>query len=86
MKYYSRIIANRVMKNAPQYHLTPKGVDRIVEASTLHDMGKIAIPDSVLLKPGKLPSEEFEDRKTHAEKDAELSTNWNGYRMRMFTS
>ncbi len=72
MKYYSRIIANRVMKNAPQYHLTPKDVDMISEASSLHDMGKIAIPDSVLLKPGKLTPEEFEVMKTHAEKGAEI--------------
>jgi putative two-component system response regulator len=72
MKYYSRIIANQVMKDAPQYHLTPKDVDMISEASSLHDMGKIAIPDSVLLKPGKLTKEEFEVMKTHAEKGAEI--------------
>jgi response regulator RpfG family c-di-GMP phosphodiesterase len=36
------------------------------EAAPLHDLGKIAIPDTVLLKPGKLTSEEFEVVKTHA--------------------
>jgi response regulator RpfG family c-di-GMP phosphodiesterase len=44
--------------------------DRIValvrEAAPLHDLGKIAIPDHVLLKPGRLTSEEFEVVKTHA--------------------
>ncbi len=35
-------------------------------AAPLHDLGKIAIPDTVLLKPGKLTSEEFEVVKTHA--------------------
>ena len=35
-------------------------------AATLHDIGKIAIPDAVLLKPGKLSAEEFEIMKTHA--------------------
>jgi response regulator RpfG family c-di-GMP phosphodiesterase len=35
-------------------------------AAPLHDVGKIAIPDTVLLKPGKLTSEEFEVVKTHA--------------------
>jgi response regulator RpfG family c-di-GMP phosphodiesterase len=36
------------------------------QAAPLHDLGKIAIPDTVLLKPGKLTSEEFEVVKTHA--------------------
>jgi putative two-component system response regulator len=44
--------------------------DRLVwlvrQAAPLHDLGKIAIPDSILLKPGKLADEEFEVVKTHA--------------------
>jgi HD-GYP domain-containing protein (c-di-GMP phosphodiesterase class II) len=36
------------------------------EAAPLHDLGKIAIPDSILLKPGKLSDEEFEVVKTHS--------------------
>ena len=36
-------------------------------AAPLHDVGKIAIPDSILLKPGRLTDEEFEVVKTHAE-------------------
>ena len=44
--------------------------DRLVRlvrnAAPLHDLGKIAIPDSILLKPGKLADEEFEVVKTHA--------------------
>jgi HD-GYP domain-containing protein (c-di-GMP phosphodiesterase class II) len=44
--------------------------DRMVvlvrQAAPLHDLGKIAIPDNILLKPGKLTSEEFEVVKTHA--------------------
>jgi putative two-component system response regulator len=38
----------------------------IREAAPLHDLGKIAIPDNVLLKPGRLTAEEFEVVKTHA--------------------
>jgi PAS domain S-box-containing protein len=37
----------------------------IGRAAPLHDVGKVAIPDSILLKPGKLTSEEFEVMKTH---------------------
>ncbi len=36
-------------------------------ASPMHDIGKVGIPDSILLKPGKLTSEEFDIMKTHAE-------------------
>jgi hypothetical protein len=36
------------------------------QSAPLHDLGKIAIPDSILLKPGKLSDEEFEVVKTHA--------------------
>ena len=38
----------------------------IRQAAPLHDIGKIAIPDSILLKPGRLTDEEFEVVKTHA--------------------
>lgn len=40
-------------------------VELIRRAAPLHDVGKIAIPDSILLKPGKLTPEEFERMKTH---------------------
>ena len=38
----------------------------IIKAASLHDIGKIAIPDSILLKPGRLTDEEFEVIKTHS--------------------
>jgi putative two-component system response regulator len=40
-------------------------IETIFFASPMHDIGKIGIPDSILLKPGKLTSEEFEKMKTH---------------------
>lgn len=43
---------------------------RIVKASPMHDIGKIGIPDHILLKPGPLTPEEFEEMKTHAAKGA----------------
>lgn len=42
------------------------------QAAPLHDVGKLAIPDAILLKPGKLTEEEFEVMKTHAELGARL--------------
>ena len=40
-------------------------VENIYYASSLHDIGKVAIPDDILLKPGKLTAQEFEIMKTH---------------------
>ena len=45
-------------------------VDNVVHAAPLHDIGKVAIPDRILLKPGKLTPEEFEVMKTHTLKGA----------------
>jgi putative two-component system response regulator len=48
--------------------LSAEHIDQIAKASPLHDIGKIAIPDHILLKPGKHTPEEFAIMKTHAEK------------------
>ncbi len=45
--------------------VTKKYIKNIVYASPLHDIGKVSIPDSILLKPGKLTAEEFEEMKKH---------------------
>lgn len=47
-------------------------VELIRRAAPLHDVGKIAIPDSILLKPGKLTPEEFERMKTHTTLGAKM--------------
>ena len=45
--------------------LTDRMVDLLYKSAPLHDIGKIGIPDAILLKPGKLTVEEFEIMKTH---------------------
>ena len=45
-------------------------VEDMYYASPMHDIGKVTIPDAILLKPGKLTPDEFEVMKTHAEKGA----------------
>ncbi len=49
-----------------------KEVDNIRIAAPIHDVGKIGIPESILLKPGKLTSEEFEVAKKHTEIGARI--------------
>ena len=56
---YSRILAL-------EYGLSEKEAEYLKMASPMHDIGKVAIPDSILKKPGKLTEDEFEIMKTHA--------------------
>lgn len=65
VKVYTKILAEELMKEDPECGLTPEIISVIVSASPLHDIGKIAIPDTVLLKPGKLTDEEYEYVKSH---------------------
>ncbi len=46
--------------------------DLLLNASSLHDIGKLGIPDNILLKPGKLDAQEWEIMKTHAKIGADL--------------
>lgn len=65
IKYFTRIMLKYLMKYFPKYGITQAQVDEIARASALHDIGKIGIPDAILLKPGRLTEEEFEVMKTH---------------------
>lgn len=75
VKKYTKILASRIMREYPEYGLTYEKVEIIASASTLHDIGKIAIPDSILLKPGKLTKEERECLRTHVAKGCEILNN-----------
>ena len=57
---------------AKALQLPQADVELIWRAAPLHDVGKIAIPDSILLKPGKLTPEEFEHMKTHTTLGAKM--------------
>lgn len=72
VKYFTRILMNYMMKFHPEYGLKKEQVDMIVNASALHDIGKITIPDSILLKPGKLTPDEFEQMKKHTTNGCDL--------------
>src|SRR5229473_5707038 len=53
-------------------HLSEEACNTIRVGGVLHDLGKIAIPDSILLKPGKLTPEEYEIIKTHPVEGAQI--------------
>ena len=72
IREYSLCLGGSVMKLCPEYELTEEKLVQIGWASSLHDIGKIAIPDSIILKPGKLTADEFELIKSHTTKGAEI--------------
>lgn len=72
VKGFTEILARKAAEKYPEYGLTPEKIAVIVAASPLHDIGKISIKDSVLLKPGRLTSEEFEYMKTHTTQGCEI--------------
>nr|WP_315225144.1 HD domain-containing phosphohydrolase [uncultured Albidiferax sp.] len=59
MAHYSRLIAQHLGLPADAQQL-------LFDAAPLHDVGKVGIPDSILLKPGRLTPDEFETMKTHS--------------------
>lgn len=61
----TRLLLNKLMEKTDMYHLTRNDRSLIVTASALHDIGKIAIDDAILNKPGPLTKEEFEKMKQH---------------------
>lgn len=79
VKSFTRIIAEELAEEYPEYGLTQHMIEAIVSASALHDLGKIAVPDSILLKPGKLTEDEFEYMKSHAARGAELLKRVEGF-------
>jgi putative two-component system response regulator len=64
---YCRVLAVGLQESSCYSRsVTDDFVTNICQASPLHDIGKVAIPDRVLLKPGRLTAEEFEVMKAHA--------------------
>ena len=57
---------------AEKLHLSTEFIETIFYAAPMHDIGKIGIPDKILLKPGKLTDSEFEIIKTHTQIGAKL--------------
>ncbi len=69
MARFSRLIAQAL---AEKHSLDDHYIEHVFMFAPLHDIGKIAIPDNILLKPGKLSSDEMEIMKTHAMKGKDM--------------
>src|SRR5215470_1797773 len=76
---HSSRVANYSRGIAVQLGLTDTETDSIVLAASLHDIGKIGVPDHVLLKPGKLTDDEFDWIRKHPEWGWMAVRNVNGF-------
>ncbi len=65
-QYYVQELAHR-LKDHPRFRafLTPENIELLFKSAPLHDIGKVGIPDRILLKPGRFEPEEMEIMKTH---------------------
>jgi len=64
-KYIQAMAQHLVHHKRLEYRIQPKDVDLLFKSSPLHDVGKVGVPDSILLKPGPLTPAEFEEMKKH---------------------
>lgn len=70
---YSKVLVASVLKkDDPRYQVSRDYADHIVKSAKLHDIGKVAVPDSILLKPGRLTAEEFQLIKLHTTYGAQM--------------
>ena len=68
----TEIMLTTLMRKTDQYNLTQADISVISTASALHDIGKIAIPEEILNKPGRFTDEEFAIMKTHSMEGAKM--------------
>ncbi len=66
-QHYVRALANRLKDHRGfSSYLDAETIDLLYKSAPLHDIGKVGIPDNILLKPGKLTDDEFRIMQTHA--------------------
>jgi len=63
---YVKLLAEQ-LKHHPsfQHFMNDRTIDLLFKSAPLHDIGKVGVPDKILMKPGKLTDEEFEEMKKH---------------------
>lgn len=76
VKFFTRILLKYLRSNYPEYEITKESAELIINASALHDIGKIAISDNILMKPAKLTKPEYEEMKKHTTYGCDLLENF----------
>lgn len=72
-KLYVKVLCHRLAKEEKYKDLlSPETINRIISAAPLHDIGKIAVSDTILLKPGKLNEEEYKNMQVHTSRGGEM--------------
>jgi HD-GYP domain-containing protein (c-di-GMP phosphodiesterase class II) len=69
MALYAQLIARDL---ADDYGFDDEYIEHVFLFAPLHDIGKIGVPDKILLKPGKLTAEEYDQMKQHVEKGRQI--------------
>lgn len=65
-QHYVKLFANKLMKMDQYKHILSNNiVELLFKSAPLHDIGKVGVPDNILLKPGKLTALEFNEMKKH---------------------
>ena len=72
IKTATELMLRQLVKITNAYPMTEADISLITTASSLHDIGKIRIPEEILNKPGRLTDEEFRIMKTHSELGADM--------------
>ncbi|WP_321973270.1 diguanylate cyclase [Paratractidigestivibacter sp.] len=80
IRNFTEILLERLSQKSEKYSMSQIERQTVAMASALHDIGKMAIPDEVLNKPGRLTDEEFAVMKTHAALGAQMLENLDQYR------
>ncbi len=68
-RHYVQLLARQLQRQSPEYAsvLDDETIETLSRSAPLHDIGKVGVPDDILLKPGRLTVDEFEEMKKHTE-------------------
>lgn len=72
VRKFTEILLEKLQVFCPEYKLTKKNCEHIAFAAMTHDIGKIAVPDRILHKPGRLDHDEFQIMQNHTRKGRKI--------------
>lgn len=72
VRKFTEILLEKLQIFCPEYKLTKKVCEHIAFAAMTHDIGKIAVPDHILHKPGRLDHDEFQIMQNHTRKGRKI--------------